>query len=129
MNDVTCVVLTVLLAWVMIITAANIRNRGSLKVAVGNRDDVPPPTPLSTRADRASGNMLENLVLFLGLWMAARVAGGDPWKVDLGCQIFLGARALYWPVFLAGVKVVRTAIWGAGVAGMGLLAYAALSSS
>ena len=48
-----------------------------LKVGVGNRDNVPPPTPLSGRADRAAMNTLENFAPFAALALAAHVAGAD----------------------------------------------------
>jgi uncharacterized MAPEG superfamily protein len=127
-NDAKLVAYAAILTWVMIMTAAGIRTRGSFFLALGNRDDVKPPTALSGRADRAAANMVENLVLFIVAFVAAKAAGASGWKVERGAQIFLAARALYFPVYLLGIKVVRTTLWSIACVGMGLLVIAALTA-
>ena len=62
-----------------------------MKVALGNRDDVPEPPPLAARADRAAKNMLENLLLFCCLILAARLANAPQERVVLGARIFFCA--------------------------------------
>ena len=119
-----CAVLT----WMMITAAAYIRAGGSLPVMFSNRDDLPPESPLAGRADRAAKNMLENMVLFTAVWAATKGVGVVGWKVTRGAQIFFAARVLYWPLYLAGVKVVRTLVWLIGFVGIALLAYATISS-
>jgi uncharacterized MAPEG superfamily protein len=113
------------LAWTMIMTAAMIRTGGSFVAMFGNRDDLGPPSPLAERADRAAKNMLENLVLFTAAWIAAKAGGATGWRVTLGAQLFLAARLVYFPLYLGGVKVVRTLAWATGVAGTALLVIAA----
>ena len=112
------------LAWVMLISASMLRSRGDLKVATGNRDDVPKPTALADRADRAAKNMLENLVLFVALVVA--VGGRNPARAQLGAEIFVIARVVYWFIYLAGVPVVRTLVWSVGIVGLAILGSAAL---
>ena len=80
------------------------------------------------RADRAAKNMLENLVLFTAAYIAAKGAGATGWKVIRGCQLFLVARIAYWGLYLGGITYARTAVWGVGVAGIGLLVWAALAA-
>jgi uncharacterized MAPEG superfamily protein len=126
MTDAKLVAWAVVLAFVMIMTASGIRTRGSLFKAVGNRDDLVPSTPLSARADRAAANMLENLVLFLAAYVAAKAAGAATPNIERGAYICLAARTLYFPVYLIGIKVVRTILWAIGIAGIALILATAL---
>jgi len=63
-----CVVLT----WVMILTASLFRLRAwtvpGLNLAFGNREDLPDPTLLAGRAERAMRNMLENMCCSSPFW-------------------------------------------------------------
>jgi uncharacterized MAPEG superfamily protein len=111
-----------ILAWIMIIAATALRTRGNLARSFGNRADLPEPTPMAARAERAARNMLENLVLFTAVVLAAQAAnhGGDS-KVVLGARLFFWARLAYFPVYLAGITHVRTALWLVSVTGMGII--------
>src|SRR5688500_3518655 len=80
--DIAMLLASLALTWVMIMTGSMIRTvawtpNGFVR-SLGNRDDLPPPTPLAERADRAAKNMIENLVLFLGVLMAARFSEAAP---------------------------------------------------
>lgn len=128
--DLRLVAYSVLLTWIMLLTSSSLRERAwswrGLRVAFGNRDDMPEPSPLAARADRAAKNMLENLVLFVALVMVAHLSEADPHRVALGARLFFWSRVLYFPVYLAGIKFVRSAIWGVSVLGLGLILQAAL---
>jgi uncharacterized MAPEG superfamily protein len=126
-DDAHMLAYSAVLTWLMIMGAAYIRTGGNLALMFSNRDGLPPETPLSGRADRAAKNMVENMVLFLAAWAAAKGAGAVGWKVTRGAQVFFVARVVYWPLYLAGIEVVRTAVWFVGVVGMGMLVYAAVS--
>jgi len=112
---------SIVLTWFMILTAALIRVRGNLVVAFSNRHAIPAETRLSGRADRAARNMLENLLLFVGAWAAARSAAVVDSKVTTGAQLFFFARLAYWPVYLAGIPYLRTLLWLTGVAGVAVM--------
>jgi uncharacterized MAPEG superfamily protein len=114
------IALTAALTWLMIITAATMRNRGP-EVAFSNRDAVPTPSPAAARADRAAKNMLENLALFAVVLLAAFAAGETRGQVRLGANLFLAARLLYFPVYVAGIKYLRTILWAIGVFALGLI--------
>src|SRR4051794_1531701 len=105
-TDVQILVASTLLTWVMIVASALMRTRfwkpSGLKVAFGNRDDVLEPSPLAARADRAAKNMLENLLFFCCLIVAARLANAPQDRVVLGARIFFLARVAYVPIYLAG---------------------------
>jgi uncharacterized MAPEG superfamily protein len=124
--DMRLLAYAALLCWLMIMAASGLRTRGNIVVAVGNRDDLQPPSPLGERADRAAKNMLENLVLFTAIVVAARSAGGDHDRIILGARVFFWARVAYWPIYLAGIKVLRTVAWAVAVGGMALVLSAAL---
>jgi uncharacterized MAPEG superfamily protein len=117
-------VAAVVLTFLMIMTASSFRTRLDPKLATGNRDALPPPTPAAERADRAAKNMLENLLLFVALVVA--VGAQHPARAQLGAEVFVIARIVYWPIYLAGIPVVRTIVWTVGAVGLAILASAAL---
>lgn len=100
-------------------TAAELRTptwtRRGLTLALGNREALPEASPVAARADRAAKNMLENMIVFTALVVAAGMAGVD---ARLGATGFLVARAAYFPVYLAGIVYVRTALWVVACLGM-----------
>jgi uncharacterized MAPEG superfamily protein len=102
------------------------RKPGGMERAFGNRDDLPEPTPLAGRADRAAKNMVENLAMFVALVAAAHFAGKAGEQATLGANIFFWSRLAFWPCYLAGIHYLRTAIWLASLIGMALIAAAAL---
>lgn len=113
------------LTWIMLLTASLIRVRGwtpkGFLLAAGNRDNLPEPTPLAGRADRAAKNMLENLVLFAVVVLVARLGGVAPNDIAPGAAVFFWARVAYFFIYLAGIPHLRTAAWAVGVAGMILI--------
>ena len=91
--------------------------RSVLSEALGPRDDQPPLTRIGGRAERALANMHEALPVFLTLALLNLILGtGD--MATTGATVFLVARVLYVPAYLAGVVGVRTLIWMAGVVGL-----------
>ncbi|HYE69941.1 MAG TPA: MAPEG family protein [Aquabacterium sp.] len=124
-------VYSVLLCWLMIIAGSMVRSEGwtpiGLQRAFGNRDDLPAASPAGGRAERAAKNMLENLLLFGLLALAAHVAGkgADP-RVATGAALFFWARVVYAPLYWLGVKYLRTAAWLVAVVGMAMIAGALL---
>ncbi len=120
------------LTWLMLMASSFLRTRwwtwrGAL-LALGNRGEMPEPTPLAGRADRAAKNMLENFVLFAALLLAAHAANVAPSRLELGAELFFWSRLAYFPVYLAGIPYLRTALWAVGVVGMGLVFWAMFSA-
>lgn len=113
------------LTWLLLLVASLIRAQAwtpqGLLLAFGNRDNLPPPSPLAGRAERAARNTLENFVLFAALALVAQAAGATSPRVVLGGQVFLWARLVYIPVYLAGITFVRTAAWAVSIVGLGLM--------
>jgi len=120
-TDIRLLAYSAILAWIMIILASNLRAGADLKLMFGNREDMPKPTALSGRADRAAANMLENLILFVAVLFAAHGAGASQDRLTLGARLFFYGRLAYFPVYLLGIRYLRTTTWAVGVAGMGVL--------
>ena len=51
---------------------------------------------------------MENLLLFIAVFVAARAAGAD---AKLGAAVFFFVRLAYFFVYLAGIRYVRSALW------------------
>ena len=113
-----------LLTFVTVVVGAAIRNREwtseGLSIGLGNRDNLQEATPLGGRADRAAKNAIEAAVFFVPLALVAHSAGLDA-EVLLGAQIAFWARVAYVPIYIAGIKVVRSLVWMAGAAGYVLM--------
>jgi uncharacterized MAPEG superfamily protein len=120
------------LTWLMIFSAAMARARAwtpdGLKRAFGNRDEaLPDPSPAVARADRAAKNMSENLPLFIAVVVAAYLAGrGGTDRVELGAHLFFWGRVGYLPIYVVGIRYVRTLLWWTAVVGIGLVASAVI---
>ena len=124
-DDVMYLVASAILTWIMLLLASLIRAKawtmpGTL-LALGNRDDMPAPTVTAGRADRAARNQLESFVLFIAAFVAVHAANRTGPMVDLGAAIFFFARLAYWPTYLLGIVYLRTALWTAGIVGMGMM--------
>ena len=111
--------------WALIVAASLIKAKAwkpsGLMAAMGNRDGVDGAHGFPARSDRAAKNMLENLVLFSALALAASVGGVTDPRVELGARIFFWARLVYIPIYMIGIPVARTAVWAISVIGMGLI--------
>lgn len=78
--------------------------------------DAGEPSRWTVRARRAHANAVENLVVFAPLAALAIHAGlgGNRWVVA-ACATYFVARLVHYVVFTAGVPVVRTLAFLAGV--------------
>ncbi len=86
--------------------------------AMKSRDVLPETTLLTGRADRALANVTEAMVLFFPLALLSQGAEG----AVLGGAVFVVARIIYVPLYLAGVAFLRTAAWLAGLVGLFIMA-------
>ena len=128
--DLRLLVYSVLLAWLMLMVASLARVRGhtpaGMMLAFGNRHNLPEPSAAAARADRAAKNMLENLVLFATLVLAAHAVGVAIDRLALPARLFFYARVVYFPLYVAGIPYLRTAAWTVGVVAMAMIAAAML---
>ena len=119
------VVCMAVLTWLTVVVASLIRARAwtprGLMLAFGNRDNLPPASPLAGRAERAAANTFENLLFFAVLGLAAQAAGATGERVLLGAEIFLWARVVYLPVYVIGVPFLRTGVWAVSIVGLAMM--------
>ena len=124
-TDLQLAAWAIALTWLMVWTAGMLKGSvwtpKALWRAVGNRDAMPEPTPFAARADRAAKNMLENIVLFIGLVAVVHLGGRHNDRADLAAHIWFWSRLAYWLVYLAGIPVLRTVIWWISIGALGLL--------
>jgi uncharacterized MAPEG superfamily protein len=117
--ELTMLVYSVVLTFLIISVPAigGILQNG-LATQAGARDGLPEPTVFMKRARRLQDNMIENMVLFVPLVLAAQVAGISNAETVMGAQIFVVARLLHALIYLAGIPWLRPAAWAGAVVGM-----------
>ena len=114
---------------VSVVLGAAIRNQEWTKegrdIGLGNRDNLQEATPMGGRAERAAKNSIEAAVFFFPLALIANAAGLDA-DVMLGAQVAFWARIAYVPIYIAGIKYLRSLVWIVGVVGYGMMISAML---
>jgi uncharacterized MAPEG superfamily protein len=89
---------------------------------VGARDEnLPQQSPITGRSVRAQANFAETfpiaIVALLGVVLANRTND----LTALGGWIWLGARVVYLPLYLAGIPVIRTIVYCISMVGLGMV--------
>ena len=109
---------------ITVVVGGAIRNQEWTKegrqIGLGNRDNLKEATPMGGRAERAAKNSIEAAVFFVPLALVANAAGMDA-EVMLGAQIAFWARIAYVPIYIAGIKYLRSLVWIIGVVGYGMM--------
>ena len=95
---------------------------------VGARDeDLPPPNAMTGRTARAQANYAETFpiaaVALLGVVLADRTSE----MTALGGWIWLGARVAYLPLYMSGVRVVRTLVYTVSIVGLAMVIWPLLA--
>ena len=97
---------------------------------VGARDeDLPPPRPIVGRLSRAQANFFETFPIIAAAILIVTAADLEDRLTTVGALLWLGARALYLPLYAAGVPVVRTIVFMISVVGIALILRPALVAS
>ena len=122
------VVYMAIITWGTFMAASLIRARGwtmsGMTIALGNRDNLPPPNAFAGRAERTARNTADNFMLFAAIALVAHAVGATGPKVAMGAQIFFWARVLYIPVYYAGITYLRTVVWGVSIIGLAMMVFA-----
>ncbi|MSO81594.1 MAG: hypothetical protein EXQ97_08350 [Alphaproteobacteria bacterium] len=120
--ELTLLVWTALLAVVQAVIAVN---GAMLQVVLptlsGNREVMPEITVWAVRAARAHSNLMEILMLFSALVLAAHATDQINAMTALGAQLFFWSRVAYAAVYLAGIPWLRTGVWAVSVVGLALI--------
>ena len=109
-----------LLLFVHIFTATRFKTaQYGRKWNMSARDEaMPAPSPVTGRTMRAQANFEETfpiaIIALLGVVLAHRTSS----TTALGGWIWLGARAVYLPVYAAGIPVIRTILFTISMIGL-----------
>ena len=91
---------------------------GGMMWGLGNRDQpLEGQAPWAMRARRAHANLVENLVVFAALVLAAHVSGRANAWTALGSELFFWGRVGHVLTYVAGLVPWRTAAFAVAVAG------------
>ena len=94
------------------------RERG-LAWNVGARDGTASPLgDVAARADRAFANFRETYVVFIGLSVLCLITAPLSSIAIIGGWVWFAARIVYLPLYLGGVRQLRTLAWLVSVAGL-----------
>ena len=89
----------------------------------GPRDEgVRPKGVIAGRAERALRNYLETYAAFAVLAVALVASGRADGIGLIGGMVWLIARVIYIPLYLAGIPYWRSLVWLAAVVGLALMA-------
>ena len=84
----------------------------------GPRDEAKPVGVVAARLNRALANFLETFPLFVAALLACDFAGKFGPLTMWGAVLYVVGRALYVPVYAAGISMLRTLIWTASMVGI-----------
>ena len=108
----------VLLFYIVAATQSKTAQYGA-KWNMGPRDNaVPAPSPITGRLLRAQANFLETYPIAIIALLGVVVANKTSATTALGGWVWLGARVIYWPLYAAGIPLIRTIVWGISIAGL-----------
>ena len=105
----------------MLVATLGATQQVGLPTLAGNRENLPEMTGWAGRAERAHRNMLESLVLFAILVLAARALNISNGMTVLGAQLFFWGRVAHAALYIAGIPWLRTAAWLLSVVGLVLI--------
>ena len=115
-----------ILAWGAVLLLVHIFAAGHYKTKqygaqwnIGARDEaLPPLEPVAGRLVRAQANFAETFPIAVIALFGVVLAGRTSDTTALGGWIWLVARIAYLPVYLAGIKGLRTAIFMVSLVGL-----------
>ena len=89
---------------------------------VGARDEnLPAANVMTGRSARAQANFAETFPIAIVALLGVVVAGRTSDLTALGGWLWLGARLAYLPIYLSGVRVIRTLIYTISLVGLALV--------
>jgi uncharacterized MAPEG superfamily protein len=92
-----------------------------MKWAAGPRDAPMPLGGVAGRLDRAFKNFMETFPFFAAAVITVYLAGKLGTLTLWGSALYVAGRALYVPVYAAGISGLRTLIWFVSLIGIGMI--------
>ncbi|MET0239730.1 MAG: MAPEG family protein [Sphingobium sp.] len=117
-----------ILALVHIFAAAQMKTKQyGTKWNAGPRDgELPPPAPIVGRLMRAQANYFETFPVMVAAVLIVTVAGLSTPTTQIGALLWLAARVIYLPLYVAGIPFIRSFAFLASVAGLLMTLWPAL---
>jgi uncharacterized MAPEG superfamily protein len=111
--ELTCLVWSILLGLVHIFTAVHFKTKQlGVEWNMSARDqEVPELNVVTERLYRAQANFLETYPFFVVAILVTAVTDSYSMFSYWGAITYLIARALYLPIYAAGIPKIRTVIW------------------
>lgn len=113
MHWLTLTILMTALFWLPYI--ANYIREVGLWPALQPNTPAPAEAAWARRAKAAHSNAIENLAVFAPLVLAVQVVGANSTTTASACAVYFVARAIHFVVYTAGIPVLRTLAFAAGV--------------
>ncbi|MBW4021671.1 MAG: hypothetical protein HIU92_00810 [Proteobacteria bacterium] len=85
------------------------------------RDDQEPIGGIGGRVIRAFANFKETYVFFVVLVLAGQVLDRHSALTVIGANLYFWGRLAYWPLYVAGVPMVRSLVWVVAILGLVLM--------
>jgi uncharacterized MAPEG superfamily protein len=92
-----------------------------MKWAAGPRDEPMPLGGVAGRLDRAFKNFMETFPFFAAAVVTVYLAGKLGTLTLWGSALYVAGRAIYVPIYAAGVPGLRTLVWFVSVIGIGMI--------
>lgn len=106
---------------ILLAVAAATKHRG-IQWNIGSREEPASPLPpVAARLGLAAENFKETFPFFLAAVVIVQFLSKNSNTTALGAQMYFFARVLYVPIYGYNITHVRTLVWGASMAGIGLL--------
>jgi uncharacterized MAPEG superfamily protein len=102
-------------------TGMAVTSQRGLKFGGSARDDQKPIGGVGGRVIRAFSNFKETFVFFVALVLVGQVLNRHSGLTLLGANLYFWGRVIYWPLYVAGVPMVRSVAWVVAIAGIVLL--------
>ncbi|WP_341631384.1 MAPEG family protein [Sphingomonas agri] len=121
--EIRILALGALLLFIYIFTAVRLKTaQYGRRWNAGPRDEeLPAANVLTGRATRAQNNFLETFPIAIVALIGIVVVNRTSETTALGGWIWLGARVIYLPLYVAGIRVVRTVVYVISMVGLAMV--------
>lgn len=123
-SELTALSLACILGLIHVLAAVHLKTREYGRAWNAGARDAPLPQagdPMIGRLARAQANFFESFPLFLAAVMIVTALGLENRWTAIGAWLWFAARALYLPIYAAGIPNVRTLVWLASLVGLLIL--------